>query len=132
MKDVRSASLVSFLSIFSCQREFYVTKEKLRPLNPSASAKLLWGLAKTEVAFADDFDRECLEAVAADMSSKILSFSPRVGQSSDMSFELTRENPQRLMTRSTVAMGEGCVWKYIWIYIQTFKRCTERVPLEYQ
>lgn len=60
------------------QRQFDVTKEDLRPLSPSASAKLLWGLAKTGAAFADGFDRECLEAVAADMGPKLLSFSPKV------------------------------------------------------
>lgn len=60
------------------QRQFDVTKEDLRSLSPSATANLLWGLAKTEAAFADSFDRECLEAVAADMGPKLLSFSPRV------------------------------------------------------
>lgn len=60
------------------QRQFDVTKEDLRSLNPSAAANLLWGLAKTGAAFADGFDRECLEAVAADMGPKLLSFSPRV------------------------------------------------------
>lgn len=55
-----------------------MTKEDLESLSPSASAKLLWGLAKTEAAFAESFDKECLEAVAADMGPKLLSFSPRV------------------------------------------------------
>lgn len=62
------------------QRQFYVTKEDLQSLSPSASANLLWGLAKTEAAFADSFDRECLEAVATDMGPKLLSFSPRVSE----------------------------------------------------
>ena len=68
------------LFLFFCdfQRQFDVTKEDLRSLNPSASANLLWGLVKTGAAFADDFDGECLEAVAADMGPKLLSFSPRV------------------------------------------------------
>lgn len=62
------------------QRQFDVTKEDLQSLSPSASANLMWGLAKTEAAFADSFDRECLEVVAADMGPKLLSFSPRVRQ----------------------------------------------------
>lgn len=62
----------------SQQRQFDVTKDDLTSLSPSASANLLWGLVKTEAAFADGFDRECLEAVAADMGPKLLSFSPRV------------------------------------------------------
>lgn len=74
------APRVFFLNVL--QRQFDVTKEDLRSLNPSASAKLLWGLAKTEAAFAEGFDRECLEAVAADMGPKLLSFSPRVSSSS--------------------------------------------------
>lgn len=49
-------------------------------MNPSATANLLWGLAKTGAAFADGFDREALEAVADDMGPKLLSFSPRVGK----------------------------------------------------
>ena len=60
------------------QRQFDVTKEDLRSLNPSASANLLWGLVKTGAAFADGFDRECLGVVAADLGPKLLSFSPRV------------------------------------------------------
>eukprot|EP00752_Nemacystus_decipiens_P015925 g14232.t1 len=61
----------------SLKRQFYVTEEDLQSLSPSATANLLWGLAKTEAAFADSFDRECLEVVAADMGHKLLSFSPR-------------------------------------------------------
>lgn len=62
------------------QRQFHVRKEDLRSLSPSAAANLFWGLVKTEAAFAEDFDRECLEAVAADMGPKLLSFSPRVSE----------------------------------------------------
>ncbi|CAM9946239.1 unnamed protein product, partial [Ectocarpus sp. 4 AP-2014] len=61
----------------SLKRQFDVTKDDLTSLSPSASANLLWGLVKTEAAFADGFDRECLEAVAADVGPKLLSFSPR-------------------------------------------------------
>lgn len=62
------------------QRQFDVTTEDLESLSPSATANLLWGLAKTEAAFADSFDRECLETLAADMGPKLLSFSPRVSE----------------------------------------------------
>ncbi|CAM9550386.1 unnamed protein product [Sphacelaria rigidula] len=62
----------------SLKRQLHVSTEDLRSLNPSAVVNLLWGLVKTEAVFADGFEREVLEGVAADMGPKLLSFSPRV------------------------------------------------------
>lgn len=56
--------------------------EGIRSLNPSEVSKLFWGLVKTEAVFADGFERECLESIAADMGPKLLSFSPRVSEPS--------------------------------------------------